>query len=929
MIETQEGKGRSMLLTAGKSRGYGFILALAAFTLVWGGLAAGSDIVVATNAGSGPGSLMEAINTANAHPGADAITFNLPAGSETITLTGQLSDVVGDATTIDGGGVVTLDGKNLSAGSNNGLTIRGSDCVIKGLTIIKCGGVGIHITGNNNDILGCRIGTDGVSDLGNGEGILVDMGDHNQIGGDSEEERNIISGNNTAGIRLYGKPTPSDPAMFTVITGNYIGTDATGMYAIPNNYGIQLTFAEKTLIGRPDSGEGNLISGNADAGILSASAPTENTIQSNLIGTDVTGVAPLPNGKDGIQLSNGADNFTIGGATLEAGNTIAFNGRYGVNIQGEQAINNSILHNSIHSNGAKGIYIYAGNGGIAAPNITAIGPVQGTGPVSSTIEIFVDDADEGRIFVDSVPSNASGGFFSSADLNAYDGMNVTATATDADGNTSEFGGGNQFTYYDNESEPVELVPNGSVTSSLYIPGSITIDDINVGLNIGCSSTSGLIVQLENPAGVSIRLFSEVDNDGEDFDDTLLDDEAGNEIGLGMPPFTGSFRPMDPLSTYDGASTKGTWILTVTDVGGSTTGTVYGWFVEITGHIRGIRPCDSYASDNVPYTIYAGDFDDSTLELPDLGLIEDVNVFFTMDCEYVDSFAVSLRSPEGTTIQLVNHPLVSGSDFTDTVFDDEADTDINSGAAPFTGSFRPVAALSGFDGQTTVGEWSLTVYNDDGSPAQVLSWGLCLNTTSASQEGEEDPLLEACELGSLFGQGPHAPSANWTAPTANSPGATDYPFEYFSGITEPIGTVTWWGYTAREESGLWSACIAQPQTAQITFWADDGGEPGELQFYSETLTPVKVSTGVNYSLPGAFVILQRYQATLSTPVSLASGWIRIQGLGSSGCNMHWMSSPQGDGASILMDATHTITPQDYDLSLCLGAEVVAEGEGAEE
>ena len=58
------------------------------------------------------------------------------------------------------------------------------------------------------------------------------------------------------------------------------------------------------------------------------------------------------------------------------------------------------------------------------------------------------------------------------------------------------------------------------------------------------------------------------------------------------------------------------------------------------------------------------------------------------------------------MRLTNRNGGSGDNFTNTVFDDEAATSITAGAAPFTGSFRPVDALSAFDGQTVQGPWVL-------------------------------------------------------------------------------------------------------------------------------------------------------------------------------------------------------------------------------
>ena len=51
---------------------------------------------------------------------------------------------------------------------------------------------------------------------------------------------------------------------------------------------------------------------------------------------------------------------------------------------------------------------------------------------------------------------------------------------------------------------------------------------------------------------------------------------------------------------------------------------------------------------------------------------------------------------------------SGNNLTNTRFDDEAGTAIASGAAPFSGTYRPDGLLSAFDGQSTMGTWTLRV-----------------------------------------------------------------------------------------------------------------------------------------------------------------------------------------------------------------------------
>jgi subtilisin-like proprotein convertase family protein len=87
-------------------------------------------------------------------------------------------------------------------------------------------------------------------------------------------------------------------------------------------------------------------------------------------------------------------------------------------------------------------------------------------------------------------------------------------------------------------------------------------------------------------------------------------------------------------------------------------------------------------------------------------------------------AISLIGPDGTTVSLINRRGSSGDNFTNTVLDDEAATAISAGAAPFTGSFRPEAPLTAFDGRSSNGTWKLHVVDlvaiDTGT---INAWGL--------------------------------------------------------------------------------------------------------------------------------------------------------------------------------------------------------------
>ncbi len=86
--------------------------------------------------------------------------------------------------------------------------------------------------------------------------------------------------------------------------------------------------------------------------------------------------------------------------------------------------------------------------------------------------------------------------------------------------------------------------------------------------------------------------------------------------------------------------------------------------------------------------------------------------------------ITLISPQGTIVNLVNSNELVGADFTNTTFDDNATTAISAGAAPFTGSFIPDNPLGSFIGQNPNGTWTLKI--DDTAvqnTGTLLGWSL--------------------------------------------------------------------------------------------------------------------------------------------------------------------------------------------------------------
>ena len=80
-----------------------------------------------------------------------------------------------------------------------------------------------------------------------------------------------------------------------MVAGNLIGTDVTGTAIMGKGKGgDDLLGGNTNWIGGTTTGAGNILSGNSARGILIINNATGNVIQGNYIGTDITGLAALP-----------------------------------------------------------------------------------------------------------------------------------------------------------------------------------------------------------------------------------------------------------------------------------------------------------------------------------------------------------------------------------------------------------------------------------------------------------------------------------------------------------------------------------------------------------------------------------------------------------------------------------------------------------
>ena len=478
-------------------------------------------------------------------------------------------DITGTQTTDDQGNLLGNNGYGIYVNDESN-TVGGTD---PGAGNVVSGNleIGIYINYPNTIVQGNKIGVDitgtqTTDDEGNalgndGYGIYVND-ETNLIGGTQPGAGNVVSGNSDDGIYVNDDGN--------VVQGNKIGTDITGTKVVDNyddgnantgpdgrslgndGDGVYVN-DDNCLIGGTTQGAGNVISGNFARGVYLASSYTRNKVQGNKIGVKATATAALSNGLldalgntgDGVYVA-GSNNL-IGDVTRGAGNIIAFNGGDGVGVGTTTGINNTIRGNAIHQNGDLGIDL-GSNGPTpndnldpdAGPNnlqnfpVVSVNGITASGASTAVtlnsrpnsrylIDFYsnpvADPLAEGKTYVGtaSLVTNGSGNGSVTSSLAVATGQYITATATDALGNTSEFSAAVQVTatadllISTGSSDPFtsdnvyQPVPDGAqVKGKLIEPGATT--GFAVRVQNDASTTRSYLVKasITRPDGWTLR-----------------------------------------------------------------------------------------------------------------------------------------------------------------------------------------------------------------------------------------------------------------------------------------------------------------------------------------------------------------------------------------------------------------------------------------
>lgn len=131
-----------------------------------------------------------------------------------------------------------------------------------------------------------------------------------------------------------------------------------------------------------------------------------------------------------------------------------------------------------------------------------------------------------------------------------------------------------------------LPPKKTVISEIEVQESVSIEDLDVQLSITHTHVTYLDAYIVGPDGQRVELFTAVGGQDDNFDMTIFDDEAEEQIIKGRPPFEGSFqteahiKKQPDLGHFKGQSTKGVWQLIVRGTRSNRFGLLHGWSLMV-------------------------------------------------------------------------------------------------------------------------------------------------------------------------------------------------------------------------------------------------------------------------------------------------------------------------------------------------------------
>lgn len=187
--------------------------------------------------------------------------------------------------------------------------------------------------------------------------------------------------------------------------------------------------------------------------------------------------------------------------------------------------------------------------------------------LGTQVEYYIAAQDEYANFVTTMPSGGRGidppGQFPPSDLYYYE-IDEIYNLTYCSHNT-----------------PLTIYDKVWIYDTINIETEGYIEDINVIVDISHTRAGDLAFWLISPDGEEVLLSLQNGGNGQDYNNTVFDDDAEFSITESYPPFTGSFIPQGSLSDFNGKNVAGSWALRLFDFHNNNEGTLVDWCVSIT------------------------------------------------------------------------------------------------------------------------------------------------------------------------------------------------------------------------------------------------------------------------------------------------------------------------------------------------------------
>ena len=185
----------------------------------------------------------------------------------------------------------------------------------------------------------------------------------------------------------------------------------------------------------------------------------------------------------------------------------------------------------------------------------------------------------------------------------------------------------------------------------------------------------------------------------------------------------------------------------------------------------------------------------------------------------------------------------------------------------------------------------------------------------SQTGSTTICFDPCDMLECPFDTIYSQPGNLTGTAYNSDSSAGYlAAENYSGLSNSIASITWFGLEAYNDGSGWSDCTRANTDFSITFYSDNNGQPGAVA-YQETVTASRFNTGETFSI---FPVYE-YYAEFTSCVNNPSGWVSIQGAtGAGSCWFLWLNTFKGAGDGIRASNDGSgWTIEDGEVSLCFG------------